>query len=62
MLIATILCDKSLNGLSHHNLDIHVLLFGIMPPEMPDTSTSLPSTVMEMTPFSTWFGFLTVTW
>ena len=28
MLIATILCDKSLNGLSHHNLDIHVLLSG----------------------------------
>ena len=26
MLIATILCDKSLSGLSHHNLDIHVLL------------------------------------
>ena len=35
---------------------------GIMPPEIPDTSTSLPSTIMEMTPFSTWFGFLTVTW
>ena len=26
MLIATILCDKSLSGLSHYNLDIHVLL------------------------------------
>ena len=26
MFIATILCDKSLSGLSHHNLDIHVLL------------------------------------
>jgi hypothetical protein len=26
MFIATILCDKSLSGLSHYNLDIHVLL------------------------------------
>ena len=52
MLIATILCDKKPQRVIPSQPSTFTSFFpaasaiGIMPPEMPDTSTSLPSTVI----------------